>query len=334
MGAGNAANRKSGAGMGLLEAIRKRKTEEDNGEDVYRNGLEERLVKAGIPYDYAEEDGPEEAETIVYLDPFDTAVFRFRCGDDGYSAGDKTFTEEEAYRAIAERWAEDRTILDYIDDERYGSIFNIRDFYQQFVSDNGLHVRFFPQKDGKGLKLLYQFHTDPTERDYMIGVGMTAKENGVEVAVLPEGRRADAEAAAVAIFDKLYEMFTDYFKEGHYKVPEDSEFTDAVKTHMINRALVNRLNGIRNVEAHMVREGGPDKVFVLLGNNSAIDYASPTEQNPQGRMIVFDAGEEAEAADNAEFPVVQKVLSFTDGIADKPCSQGKRKLSLARGGRA
>ena len=308
--------------MGLFDKIIKKSKSEHKENKTYANNLEKRLDQAKIPYDTEEVDTEDEDSTItkiIYSDPLEENICEFsECGEE-FIFENRNYTEDEAFNLILSKWKTDQILLKYLEDERYDGIFTIKDFYSNLVSKRGLNDRLIPYKDTKGIKLLYGLERLPTERDYLIGVELTINDKDEAIYVsLPSGRTTTINGAVIDILQKIYEEVPLFFTSGTYKVPEDTEFTDIVKTFLINISLLNHLNGLVGVEAHNVDITGSNKIFILLKNDSAIDYMSPTQQNPNGRISMIDVDEINKVENNEAFPIVSRMLKLPSMITDKP----------------
>lgn len=292
------------------------KTKVDKGDKSYSSELEKLLGENHIPYDIEDLDGNTR---IFYIDPFDKTIYEFDYIDEKLFYNGREISEKDALRLMDIKWKSDELIIKYMEDERYCDIFDIVDFFKDITSDNGLLDRMVPLKDMRGIKLFYNIGNMPSEKDYIAGIEMNVSKGGnATFQIIPSGMQTDANGAVLDILKKIYNEAPLFFTSGTYKVKDDTRFTDIVKTYLINLAIVNRLNEIDGVEAQITDVGKNNIIFVMFKNGSAIEYISPTRQNPRGSLLIIDLDEENLTEDNDSFSLVSKVLKLPSMIKDKP----------------
>ena len=109
-----------------------------------------------------------------------------------------------------------------------------------------------------------------------------------------------------------------FFDAGEFKIPEQTPFTDVVKTFFLNEALIERLNKTKNIEAKLIEFSGNTTIFIIFKNGSAMEYISPTKQNPAGKLLLMDGDEDTTLEDNEEYWLVQKILKLPSCLDGKP----------------
>lgn len=303
-----------GEKMNIFDMFFKKERKSDTKR--YLLELEKKLDEAEIPYEIEEnEDGNHD---IRYIDPFNKTIYKFGYADNRLTYREREITEDDAYQMIKARWETDSLTMQYMDDEEYTDIFDILEFFSDITSSNGLIGRMVPLKDGKGINLYYNIGKTPTERSYLIGIGEYVKKGKVSFQILPSRTETDVNGATLNILKKIYDEAPLFFSSGTYKVKGETRFTDIVKTYLINLAIVNRLNEVEDVEAQITDVGKNNIIFVMFKNGSALEYISPTKQNPLGKLLLIDYDEDNTIEDNNSFQLVSNILKLPSMIKDKP----------------
>lgn len=300
--------------MNFFDKLFKRK--EKKRMKKYLLELEEKLDKADIPYEIEENENNN--YNISYMDPFNQTIYEFQYDGLTLVYKGREITEEDAYQMIKMRWENDSLIMRYMNDEEYTDIFDIYEFFSDITSSNGLIARMVPLKNEKGINLYYDIGKVPTEKSYLAGIKEYIKNGKTYFQIYPGYMEADVNGAVLNIIKCLYNEAPLFFSSGTYKVKAETRFTDIVKTYLINLAVINRLNEIDDVEAQITDIGRSNVIFVMFKNGSALEYLSPTKQNPLGRLLLIDYDEENTIEDNESFMLVSNILKLPSMIKDKP----------------
>lgn len=295
----------------------------------YEIGLEKELDENKIPYEI-ETDDETDVMKLMYLDPFEKVSLSFDCIDDEYILNEKSYDESEAFNLILAKWKTDKVIREYMDDDVYTPLFDMYEFFDNITSDGGLIGRVIPFKDKKGLKLYYNIRRQPTEIDHIAGVEFVPSEGEDVYTAFPSGMKVDANAAILEILNQIYKIAPLFFTSGTYRIPDDTVYTDIVKTYLINLALVNRLNELDGIEAQITDIGNSNIIFVAFENNSGLEYISSTKQNPKGNILLMDFDEDNKVEDNEEFESVSKILQLSSMIKDKPDENNMPKRNFSK----
>lgn len=299
--------------MNIFDMLFKRR--EKAVQKKYLLKLEEKLDKEDIPYEI-EESGMNNYD-ISYIDPLNQTVYKFQYNGILTYKG-REITDEDAYQMIRTRWENDSIILQYMNEEEYADIFDILEFFSDITSSNGLMERMIPSKKEKGISLYYDIGKIPSEKSYLTGVKEYMRDGKIHFQILPGFMETDVNGATLSILKKIYEEAPLFFSSGTYKVKSETRFSDIVKTYLINLAVVSRLNEVDGVEAQITDIGKNNIIFVMFENGSALEYISPTKQNPLGRLLLIDYDEDNITEDNESFPLVSNILKLPSMIKDKP----------------
>lgn len=297
--------------MSFLNIFNK-KNKKENKESSYSCDLEKQLEEYNIPFDIEENNN----EILIdYIDPFDKILYKFKVNNEKIYLSNKEISLENAIKILKKQWVKDELIIKYLEDEKFNPIFEMELFFKDITSDEGLIGKFFPRKDG--ISLLYNITKKPTEKEYLVGVDFIIDNDNVICKILPENIRSIPTGAAIHILGKIYEEVPLFFTSGNYKVKEGTLFSDAIKTYLINLAIVNRLNEIDNVEAQITDPETANTIFVMLKNGSAIEYISPTKQHPSGKYLVIDFDEDHKVEDNDSYNIISKILKLPSLLNNK-----------------
>lgn len=274
--------------------------------------LENFLIENKIPYDI---EDYENKTYISYLNPMEKKTLIFVFCDNEYFFNNEKISEKEAQKLINNQWKYDKRLMKYMESERYSDIFDISEFFKEILSPDGLREKILPLKDSEGVRLYYNIGKDPTESNYVAAIELT--DMGI-IKILPSEMQTNANAAVLTVLMNMNEKDPYVFSKIRSKIKGDSRFSEIVKSYFINMSLVDRLNRIKGVEAHLTDMGRSNRIFVLLENDSAIEYISPTKQNEAGQLLIIDFDEENKVEDNESYKSVSRILKLSTLIKDKP----------------
>lgn len=303
------------------------KNKNESKELKYSSNLEKELDQNNIPFDI---DDTGEEIIIDYINPYDKLIYEFKDVNNTLYLNGKEISLEDAFAMIKKQWEIDEVLIHYMEDDRFSQIFEIESFFKDITSENGLIGKLFPKKGNKEISLLYNIGKEPTKTDYLVGVTLSLTPEGIKYEILPDKIQTSPTGAAIHILDKIYSEVPLFFTSGNYKVKEHTPFTDVIKTYLINLALINRLNDIEDVEAQITDPENANVIFVIFKNGSAIEYMSPTVQNPAGRFLIIDSDEDNTVEDNESYSIVGKILKLPSLLNNKPNEENMPKRNFSR----
>lgn len=277
------------------------------------NTILDKLDQAGIIY-YDEET--DKGYYIEYSDAFENVIYKIKEKDDSYLVNGKKMKESELIQLLKKQSKLDEKINELSDIPEYELIFKIYSFFNNLISVSGLHSEIIFEVNNT-MYLLYSLKEKPQLNSFISGIKIEEKEP-YEIINVKTNKLIKNEDVVLEILNDLYEAVPLFFNSENYKVEPNTEFTDAVKVYLLNAALVERLNGIEDVEAKILYSNGNSIIFVILKNGSALEYISPTKQSPQGKILIMDIDEDTTLEDNEEYSIVKKVLKLPEYLNDKP----------------
>ena len=174
--------------------------------------------------------------------------------------------------------------------------------------------------NSKTLKLFFQFGENVSEHDYCVCIECYGKRDGVSLfRINPNASGYVNENEAVTYFiHKIYETNPLVIENGSFKLKNDSKFTDLAKSYLMAVGLVNRINKVPNCESKIIEPGKSNSIFVILDNDTALEYLSPTMQHPDGQLTIFDLDEDTTIETSQNFKFVNDILDLSRYIRDLP----------------
>lgn len=295
---------KGGCKMGFLDKLLKKKGKEE----VSEKDLLERLDDKGIIYSLSETDT---GYKMTYLNTFDEEKYIIIKDGDKYKLNGKNVSEKEVEETLDKQNRLDNEMEVLLYDPDYEKLMLIYDFINKALPKNIITIVFtLSQKgdltlslsepgscpftsihiDGKTKKLVYDKTKEVLNKNNML----------------------------IRIINDIKEQLPLFFDAGEFKIPEQTPFTDIVKTFMVNETIVERLNKTRNIEAKLIEFSGNTTIFIIFKNGAAMEYISPTKQNPVGKLLLMDVDEDTTLEDNEEYCLVQKILKLPSVLDGKP----------------
>lgn len=311
--------------MGLFDILHKKKTENEQ-----KDSFITKLDHSNVYYDM---DETERGYEIIYMDVFDNEIFTIKKEGESFFLNGALTDEDEILKKVIRQGKLDAGLSQFMSDPIYDDIFDVYEFFSSLTSDSGLTVSFIAKEEVSTLYLLYGLQKKPDLEHYLSGVKAEKEGDKVKITCIPDNLEKDADGTVLYILKKIYEAVPIFFTSGNYKPDEDSRFKDNVVAFLMNLTLVKRLNEISDVEAHVIDAGNTSSVFVVLKNGAAIEFISPTKQNPNGKLSIIDVDEEAMVEDNEAYYTISKILRLPTFINDKPDENRMPKTKFSKNGR-
>lgn len=311
--------------MGLLDMLHKKKTNNEQ-----KDSFLTKLDNAKVYYDI---DETEDGYDLLYTDAFDTEVFSIRkSGETFFLDGIKT-DEDEILKKVMKQSKIDASFNQFMSDPVFDDVFDIYEFFNPLTSENGLTISFIAKEEVDTMYLLYGLQAKPDFDHYLCGVKAEKEGERLKITCIPDNMEKDADGTVLYILKKIYESVPIFFTSGNYKPDENSRFKDNVIAFLMNLTLTKRLNEVSDVEAHVIDAGNTSSVFVVLKNGAAIEFISPTKQNPNGKLSIIDVDEDALVEDNEAYYTISKILRLPTFINDKPDENRMPKTKFSKTGR-
>lgn len=316
--------------MSFLNIFSKKKEKSQNNANendiVIGNKLEKKLSENNI--EYINED-----DYIIYNNFANRQIYKFLCDEEYVYFDNNEISIETAYELINKEWQNDKKIIPFLNNEDYLDFFELEEFCYEFCQN--LKIKELVTASSKTLKMFFQFGDDVSEQNFFVSIECYGKRDSKSLFKINPLVSSDyiSENEALTYFiQKAQENNPLIIENGSFKIKEDSKFTDLAKSYLMSYGLVNRLNQIINCEAKLIEQGKSNAIFVILDNNSALEYLSPTVQNPNGQLTVFDVDDEAKVEDSQNFVHVTEILNLSTLIKDLPNEENmpQRTSSISR----
>lgn len=287
--------------MGFLKKIfRKKVNEENNSKDLLT-----RLDDKGIIYSLVDTN---EGYQMTYLDVFDKERYIILKKEDKYKLNGKNLSENEIAEILENQNRIDNKMETLLYDPDNDKLIQIYEFFKQIdIIYTELSVT---RKD----ELSLSFSCPEAKPFTSIHIDHESKKIVYDHTNEILGRNN----TVIRLIEDIKEKMPLFFDSGGFIVPEQTPFTDTVRTYMLNYALVERLNKTKNVEAKLIDVAGNTMVFIIFKNGAAVEYMSATKQNPTGKLLLIDVDEDTTLEDNEEYWLVQKILKLPACLQDKP----------------
>lgn len=277
----------------------------------YDNPLEELLVNNKI--EYVNED-----DYIVYRNFANRPLLKFYHEDNKLYLKNKEIELDDAFNLIKKEWEKDKLIIPFLNNEDYIDFFELEEFCYEFCKN--ILMKELAIANSKTLKLFFQFGENVSEHDYCVCIECYGKRDGVSLfRINPNASGYVNENEAVTYFiHKIYETNPLVIENGSFKLKNDSKFTDLAKSYLMAVGLVNRINKVPNCESKIIEPGKSNSIFVILDNDTALEYLSPTMQHPDGQLTIFDLDEDTTIETSQNFKFVNDILDLSRYIRDLP----------------
>lgn len=212
----------------------------------------------------------------------------------------------------------DKLIIPFLNNEDYIDFFELEEFCYEFCKN--ILMKELAIANSKTLKLFFQFGENVSEHDYCVCIECYGKRDGVSLfRINPNASGYVNENEAVTYFiHKIYETNPLVIENGSFKLKNDSKFTDLAKSYLMAVGLVNRINKVPNCESKIIEPGKSNSIFVILDNDTALEYLSPTMQHPDGQLTIFDLDEDTTIETSQNFKFVNDILDLSRYIRDLP----------------
>lgn len=295
----------------LFSGKKNKKQNDKNNVISYDNPLEELLVNNKI--EYVNED-----DYIVYRNFANRPLLKFYCEDNKLYLKNKEIELDDAFNLIKKEWEKDKLIIPFLNNEDYIDFFELEEFCYEFCKN--ILMKELAIANSKTLKLFFQFGENVSEHDYCVCIECYGKRDGVSLfRINPNASGYVNENEAVTYFiHKIYETNPLVIENGSFKLKNDSKFTDLAKSYLMAVGLVNRINKVPNCESKIIEPGKSNSIFVILDNDTALEYLSPTMQHPDGQLTIFDLDEDTTIETSQNFKFVNDILDLSRYIRDLP----------------
>lgn len=295
----------------LFSGKKNKKQNDKNNVISYDNPLEELLVNNKI--EYVNED-----DYIVYRNFANRPLFKFYYEDNKLYFKNKEIELDDAFNLIKKEWEKDKLIIPFLNNEDYIDFFELEEFCYEFCKN--ILMKELAIASSKTLKLFFQFGENVSEHDYCVCIECYGKRDGVSLfRINPNASGYVNENEAVTYFiHKIYETNPLVIENGSFKLKNDSKFTDLAKSYLMAVGLVNRINKVPNCESKIIEPGKSNSIFVILDNDTALEYLSPTMQHPDGQLTIFDLDEDTTIETSQNFKFVNDILDLSRYIRDLP----------------
>lgn len=295
----------------LFSGKKNKKQNDKNNVISYDNPLEELLVNNKI--EYVNED-----DYIVYRNFVNRPLLKFYYEDNKLYLKNKEIELDDAFNLIKKEWEKDKLIIPFLNNEDYIDFFELEEFCYEFCKN--ILMKELAIANSKTLKLFFQFGENVSEHDYCVCIECYGKRDGVSLfRINPNASGYVNENEAVTYFiHKIYETNPLVIENGSFKLKNDSKFTDLAKSYLMAVGLVNRINKVPNCESKIIEPGKSNSIFVILDNDTALEYLSPTMQHPDGQLTIFDLDEDTTIETSQNFKFVNDILDLSRYIRDLP----------------
>lgn len=291
--------------MGFLDKLLLKKKDK---EDISEKDLLKRLDDKGIIYSLSEMDNGYQ---MTYLDTFDKEKYVIVKDGDKYKLNGKNVSENEVEEILNKQHELDNEMEVLLYDPDYEKLMLIYDFLIKAIPNNILSIDFALSSKGD---LTLSF-SEPESRPFT-SIHIDSKSKKLVYDKTKEVLNKNN--MLIRIVKDIKERLPLFFDAGEFKIPEQTPFTDVVKTFLVNEALVERLNKTKNIEAKLIEFSGNTTIFIIFRNGAAMEYISPTKQNPAGKLLLMDVDEDTTLEDNEEYWLVQKILKLPSCLDGKP----------------
>lgn len=295
----------------LFSGKKNKKQNDKNNVVSYDNPLEELLINNKI--EYVNED-----DYIVYRNFANRPLFKFYYEGNKLYFKNKEIELDDAFNLIKKEWEKDKLIIPFLNNEDYIDFFELEEFCYEFCKN--ILMKELAIANSKTLKLFFQFGENVSEHDYCVCIECYGKRDGVSLfRINPNAIGYVNENEAVTYFiHKIYETNPLVIENGSFKLKNDSKFTDLAKSYLMAVGLVNRINKVPNCESKIIEPGKSNSIFVILDNDTALEYLSPTMQHPDGQLTIFDLDEDTTIETSQNFKFVNDILDLSRYIRDLP----------------
>ena len=295
----------------IFSGKKNKKQNDKNNVVSYDNPLEELLVNNKI--EYVNED-----DYIVYRNFANRPLLKFYYEDNKLYLKNKEIELDDAFNLIKKEWKKDKLIIPFLNNEDYIDFFELEEFCYEFCKN--ILMKELAIANSKTLKLFFQFGENVSEHDYCVCIECYGKRDGVSLfRINPNASGYVNENEAVTYFiHKIYETNPLVIENGSFKLKNDSKFTDLAKSYLMAVGLVNRINKVPNCESKIIEPGKSNSIFVILDNDTALEYLSPTMQHPDGQLTIFDLDEDTTIETSQNFKFVNDILDLSKYIRDLP----------------
>lgn len=307
--------------MGFLDKWLLKKRDK---EDKIEKDLLQRLDDKGIIYSLSD---MENGYQITYLDAFDKEKYIIVKDGDKYKLNGKSVSENEVEETLDRQNKLDNEMEILLYDPDYEKLILIYDFFKKAFPENIINIDF-TLSSKEDLTLTF---SEPDVGPFT-SIHIDSKTKKLVYDKTKEALNKNN--MVIRIMKDIKEQIPLFFDTGEFKIPEQTPFTDIIKTFWVNEALVERLNKTKNIEAKLIEFFGNTTIFIIFKNGSALEYITPTKQNPSGKLLLMDVDEDTTLEDNEEYWLARKILklpSCLDGKPDEenmPLRKFKNKKSL------
>ena len=291
--------------MGFFDKLLLKKNDK---EEISEKDLLKRLDEKGIIYSLSEMDNGYQ---MTYLDTFDKEKYVIVKDGGKYRLNGKNVSEEEVEETIDKQHKLDNEMEVLLYDPDYEKLMLIYDFLIKAIPKNIITIDFALSSKGD---LTLSFSEPESCPFTSIHIDSKTKK-----LVYDKTREVlNKNNMLIRIIKDIKKQLPLFFDAGEFKIPEQTPFTDVVKTFFVNEALIERLNKTKNIEAKLIEFSGNTTIFIIFKNGSAMEYISPTKQNPTGKLLLMDVDEDTTLEDNEEYWLVQKILKLPSCLDGKP----------------